>query len=149
MRLAVELDGAQRERFWERVTPTGFCWEWDAPTEAGYGYVSFSRKLHLAHRVAYELLMGAIPSTLELDHLCRNKSCVNPDHLDPVTHKVNMLRAMRYRRRPAAATHCRRGHEFTQENTRVTSQGKRLCRTCRSAYNRAYEQQRNRKEVAS
>jgi predicted DNA-binding transcriptional regulator AlpA len=84
------------ERFWEKVEPTGFCWEWTAfKDRKGYGRFRVDDRTMQAHRVAYELLVGPIPEGLHLDHLCRNTSCVNPDHLEPVDLAENVRRGYR------------------------------------------------------
>ena len=83
-----------------------------------------------AHIYAYESLVGPIPAGLELDHLCRNRSCVNPFHADPVTHQINMSRGFW-----AMKTHCPQNHEYTPENTRMY-QGKRICRSCQTIASR-------------
>lgn len=83
------------ERFWAKVQPTGFCWEWIASLKPN-GYGQFSPRpgrVAYAHRYAYELLVGPIPTGADLDHLCRNRRCVNPDHLDPVDRRTNLLRS--------------------------------------------------------
>ncbi len=121
-----------RERFWEKVHRTDTCWNWTAyKNTKGYGRfaVEASRQV-LAHRLAWEWENGPVPDGLELDHLCRNRACVNPDHLEPVTHTENV------RRSAAARTHCRNGHPFDEGNTAL-SQGHRRCRTCRNAAERA------------
>ncbi|WP_220188598.1 HNH endonuclease signature motif containing protein [Streptomyces phytophilus] len=119
------IDVSAEARFWAKVQPTGFCWEWTASKLRGYGQFGLrAGKLVRAHRFAYELLVGPIPEGLELDHLCRNRSCVNPDHLQPVTHRLNAGR------RPMRS-HCPNRHEFTPENT-YEHAGHRYCRTCRS-----------------
>ena len=120
MRVPVE------ERFWSKVEKTDTCWLWTASLQStGYGQISVDRRPRLAHRVAYEMLVGPIPAGLELDHLCRNRACVNPDHLEPVTHKVNMLRSPH-----VGVTHCKKGHEFTSASTYTRPNGLRLCRIC-------------------
>lgn len=107
------------------IVDTG-CWEWlGARDQKGYGGVSVGRKRLKAHRYIYEMLKGFIPKGLELDHTCRNRACVNPEHLEPVTHKENMIRAIPFR----IKTHCKHGHEFTEENT-YTHYGRRQCRIC-------------------
>jgi len=93
-RPAVE-DLSEREmlRFWSHVDAAGDCWVWTGSKDrAGYGRTWRSTAPFPAHRVAYELLVGPIPAGLVIDHLCRNPACVNPDHLEPVTHRVNILR---------------------------------------------------------
>lgn len=84
------------QRFWDKVH-FGDCWTWSAGVQSqGYGVYDGG----LAHRFAYVLLRGCINPGLELDHLCRNRACVNPDHLEPVTHQVNCIRAVEARRGP-------------------------------------------------
>lgn len=109
----------------------GGCWLWGGFTEPkGYGRFQVGGAARLAHRISYELHVGPIPDGLVLDHLCRVRNCVNPEHLEPVTSRENTLRG----ETPAAAnvtkTHCLRGHEFTAENTRATLKGGRSCRAC-------------------
>jgi hypothetical protein len=119
-------------RFWAKVDPSGDCWEWiGARKPTGYGsfWISPSRSNEISHRVAYQMLVGPIPDGLELDHLCRNRCCVNPDHLEPVTRKENARRGVRWPRH-AHRTHCKHGHEFTPENTRHGKDGVRYCRAC-------------------
>jgi hypothetical protein len=128
--------------FWERVIPTGFCWEWNSTlTNEGYGVFTEARRQFKAHRRSYELLLGPIPDGLHLDHLCRNRKCVNPDHLEPVTSKVNALRGFSPMAKTARKTHCTKGHEYTPENTRICPDGGRDCRTC--------DRDRKRKERAA
>jgi len=95
-------------------------------TELGYARFRYKRKTQLAHRVSYDLYIGPIPAGLTLDHLCRNTSCVNPWHLEPVTIQVNIARTPM-----ANKTHCKAGHEFTAENTYINARGGRYCRECR------------------
>jgi hypothetical protein len=85
-----------------------------------------------AHRFIYEMMVRVIPNGLQLDHLCRVRGCVNYErHLEPVTSKENTHRGFGPAGLCARATHCLRGHEFTTENTAITSQGKRMCKICR------------------
>lgn len=122
------------ERFWAKVNKTETCWLWTASTTPkGYGKFSLGRdaqgaqRLINAHRFAYEQVVGPIAEGLELDHLCREKLCVNPDHLEPVTHAENMRRMF------ATITHCPQGHEYDEANLYTRPKGKsggRMCRTC-------------------
>lgn len=123
------------ERFAAKVVKTDDCWLWTGATQAG-GYGRFMessrpKSLVLAHRFAYEQAHGPIADDLTIDHLCRNTSCVRPDHLEPVTREENSLRGSRN----ATKTHCNAGHEFTAENTYVAPRRPhvRACRACRKA----------------
>jgi HNH endonuclease len=121
------------------------CWLWQGPLDRdGYGLRSsraYEKQIVRAHRRMYELVIGQIPDDLPLDHLCRVRRCVNPDHLEPVTMRENLMRSPVA---PAAVntrkTHCIHGHLFSHGNTYVTSDGRRQCRTCLRDRNRARRQ---------
>lgn len=123
------------QRFWSKVeiAPTG-CWLWLARRSPdGYGRMSTGGHEVNAHRLSYELFRGPIPDDLVIDHLCRVRHCVNPDHLEPVTNLENALRSPLV----AGKTHCKWGHEFTPENTlwvtgpaRVGRRKQRRCKAC-------------------
>ena len=124
-----------RERFWEKVDQRGpdECWPWLASTTShGYGTLRLWPTGALtAHRVAYELAYGEIPEGLTIDHLCRNRICCNPYHLEAVSLHENILRGNGRSAINARKTHCIRGHRFSAENTYITPNGRRQRRTCK------------------
>jgi len=109
-------------------TPEG-CWQHRSPGTVGYGTVSVDERKVYAHRYAYERLIGPIPDGLVIDHLCRNRACCNPWHLDVVPQRVNILRGERAGLR---VTECKHGHKYTPENTYTNTRGYRVCRTCKA-----------------
>src|SRR6266404_2142488 len=153
--------GAEGQRFLSRVLVEGVagCWTWlDSVDGSGYGNVMIGQRMLKAHRVAYELFFGPIPKGLQLDHLChtrdlscpggrtcQHRRCINPFHLEPVSHAENQARRKgRGRGREPSypawnrrKTHCPQGHEYTAENT-LNRGGKfpgRICRTCHREWN--------------
>lgn len=146
------------ERIANKIMPepnTG-CWLWDAAlTRGGYGCVGISKHkpnakgrspVGRAHRVVYEILIGKIPDGLDLDHLCRVPSCVNPDHLEPVTRSVNLRRGIgpeKNKARLAASISCKNGHPWNKDNTSfyVDRDGYkiRVCKTCSRIKQRKYK----------
>ena len=116
------------------------CWIWTAARQKG-GYGSIGSGLGstiLAHRYAYQLFVGDVPDGMELDHLCRNTACVNPNHLEAVPHRVNMLRSEAPPGHHARKTHCKNGHPFDEANTYRRGVG-RACRACVLAAQKAYQ----------
>ena len=125
------------QRFWAKVDKSGECWLWTAAIDRnGYGKFRHQGGAVFAHRVAYELEVGPVPDGLELDHLCRVPRCVRSDHLEPVTHRDNLLRGATISARNAAKTHCPQGHPYDEANTKFTRGGWRTCRTCRNLRSR-------------
>lgn len=107
------------------------CWEWTYTiTNKGYGFMWYDSKFHLTHRIIYEYYYGQICPDLQIDHLCRNRKCCNPFHLEQVTQKENILRGVSFSAINARKTCCLKGHEFTLENTYIRPDGRRNCRIC-------------------
>lgn len=121
------------EQFWARVNKTESCWLWTGAVDGrGYGAMKRAGKLHKVHRFAYELIVGEIPDFLTIDHLCKNKLCCNPSHLEPVTAGENSRRAEPGKHNKLK-THCSKGHEFTPQNTHIYKK-QRFCRACNLDY---------------
>lgn len=121
------------------------CWIWTAHKDRnGYGQFGVSRRLVYAHRWAYERFRSPIPDGMQLDHLCRTPSCVNPWHLEAVTPRINVLRGEGRPAKLAAATACINGHAFTPENTyrRRDRNNGRHCRQCKKNQDRKYREAR-------
>lgn len=139
--LIVKLDREQsiEERFWSKVNKNGPipdyaphlgpCWIWTKGLADGYGAFSIDNVQHKAHVLSYTWIKGEIPEGWERDHLCRVRACVNPDHLEAVTHRVNVARGVSPHGRNIIKTHCPQGHEYSTENT-YRYNGGRYCREC-------------------
>lgn len=123
------LDARLPDRFWSKVIPepNSGCWLWLGAGSGGYGHTwAVGGRKWLAHRLAFEVLVGPVPKGLDLDHLCRNRGCCNPAHLEPVTHRENARRGLH----GALITRCPSGHAYDDENTYVGPNGARKCRRC-------------------
>ena len=133
------------ERFWAKVEITVFCWNWTgAKSDQGYGNIEVRRRVpEGVHRISYRWAKGDIPDGMEIDHLCRNRACVNPVHLEAVTRRVNQLRGDAFAAREARLTHCPKGHPYSIENTYRYPSGSRRCRRC----NREQKKTRYHKNV--
>lgn len=124
-------------RFWAKARQDeSGCWLWTASTVDGYGQIKSERRMVKAHRLTYEAANGPIPQGLDVDHLCRVRHCVNPEHLEAVTHVENIRRGDSLTTRRSAQEACKRGHPFDEANTYLWRTS-RICRTCRSEQNRA------------
>jgi hypothetical protein len=136
-----EIHDPPRTRFFRRVAyaETG-CWLWIGHASGGYGRIRIEGIRVQAHRFSYELFVGRIPDGLQLDHLCRNRLCVNPDHLEPVTPRENYLRGESPMARQARQSHCHLGHPLAGPNLRVRKNGKRECRECALCAQRAHRE---------
>lgn len=131
-------------RFWEKVEKTDTCWLWQRRLDAkGYGQFWYDGRNVRVHRFAYEFLVGPIPDGLVIDHLCRVRHCVNPAHMEVVTHAENLRRQVPCIEKPwLVKTHCKRGHELAGENVYITPRGTRHCRPCQRTRNRDYMRRR-------
>jgi hypothetical protein len=148
-------DPSEVARFWAKVSiPDNMdgCWVWTASGARGYGLFYPGRPGTYAHRYSYELAKGPIPDGYQVDHLCRNKGCVNPSHLEAVTPQVNVLRSTSFAAREARVTHCPRGHAYDENNTYIVrregQRPKRQCRRCKAITQRAYKARLREREAA-
>jgi len=130
----MQIDRATEVRFWDKVVrdPETECLEWTAGGSGGYGALRVDRRMRKSHQIAWLLAGRELTPGLELDHLCRNRGCVNVAHLEQVTHRENVRRGLTgavCKTRCAAITHCPHGHEYSPENT-YTYNRHRLCKAC-------------------
>jgi hypothetical protein len=141
-----------KDRFYRRVKlpDENGCMNWEGATNGrGYGQLQVNRKNLYAHRLSYTLMVGPIPNDLVLDHLCRNRRCCNPLHLEPVTVSTNAVRGVigeKNTARAAEQTHCKYGHPRTKENTLRRGTVYSGCRVCANKRDRArYKREKERK----
>lgn len=135
------------ERFGRQVDCTSSeCWLWTGALNwRGYGQFHWEGRRGGAHIFSYLTFVGDIGAGYEIDHVCRVRNCVRPDHLEAVTHRENLMRGTSFAAVNAAKTHCDHGHEFTPANTyrRPTGLANRECRTCRSARRLAHARRKS------
>lgn len=128
-----------------RVAVTESCWLWTGyKQKSGYGQFTINGKSYKAHRLVYSLLVGEIPKGKQLDHLCRVRNCVNPEHLEPVTQAENIRRGESPWAVNGRKTHCYKGHEFTEDNIYIKG-GYRLCKICTLEARKKYKQENKEK----
>lgn len=135
-------------RFWSLVHGAGYerCWLWQGAADRyGYGKFFFSYSTVSAHTFAYEHMVHGVPVGLELDHLCRTRLCVNPWHLEPVTHQINMARKVAFAAMDPATQFCANGHLRDAGNTYISPSGHKNCRPC----NRAAQARRKARKRAT
>lgn len=121
--------GNPKDTFEKHFEKGDGCWEWRSRIDPGTGYGR--TRQGWAHWISYERYVGPIPDGLQIDHLCRNRKCVNPEHLEAVTPRVNMLRGNAPSAIVVRTNRCKRGHELTEENVyRRPDTGTRQCRAC-------------------
>ncbi len=134
------------ERFFKKVKKTAYCWEWlGCKNSTGYGWFGMNKEMFGAHRASYELFIEKIPKDMTIDHICRNRSCVNPKHLRIMTQKENNAIGDSPPAINARKTHCIRGHEFTVKNTYITTDSYRRCRIC---FNMLLRRHRKKQKIA-
>lgn len=126
------------ERFFKFIKITdGNCWSWTGFTHDGYGKFNIktnvgSWKQYMAHRVSYSIFKEITDNTLVIDHICRNRKCVNPDHLREVSTRDNVVEnSMSFIAENVLKTHCPSGHEYSQKNTRISNRNGRYCLECK------------------
>ena len=141
-----------KDRIFDGVSmePTSGCWLWTKYcNRLGYGMFDVpGRGMNPVYRISYEIFKGAIPAKFDIDHLCRNTGCVNPDHLEAVSHRENILRGIGPTAINALKTHCLKGHPLTPDNLRPSLRNERACKECANVRNRAYLKRRREKLVA-
>jgi len=131
-------------RVMAHVAGDGSCLIWRGTLNlSGYGYMKFEGKNWRVHRLVFEQIHGLIPEGLVLDHLCRNRACCNPNHLEIVTVRENLMRGESIQALNARKTHCKAGHLLSGENLSEKNSGYRGCKICNRAYSRKYREMKH------
>jgi hypothetical protein len=127
-----DVSALEMDRFWRFVVKQDGdgCWVWSGSKSKGYGFFGFRGRNIKAHRFIWRVVNGAVPTDLELDHICNNRSCIRLSHLRLSTARANVLRGGSVIAANALKTHCLRGHEFNEENTLISPKNYRRCRAC-------------------
>jgi len=121
-----DMDPKIIQRFMSKIKKSKNCWIWTGGISDGYGFFKFENTSIRAHRFSYELFKEMIPFRMQIDHLCKNKKCVNPEHLEIVIHQENMMRSNSVSGVNSQKTHCPKGHKYSGVNKR----GQRIYKTC-------------------
>lgn len=140
----IKFSKADLERFTSKIVFTEQCWVWTDKPDNGYGRFWLNKKSELAHRFSYLIWVGSIPLDKQLDHLCRNRGCVNPKHLEPVSIAENVLRGEGLSAKNARKTHCKMGHELTGDNLHLLKRGGRVCKKCQLARLQKWQRGQNK-----
>lgn len=130
------ISSVDLDRFWSKVDKTPTCWNWTAGKYVdGYGIFGFNGGVVRSHRFSFEIVNGKIPTNHEIHHKCKNKLCVNPEHLEAITHKNHQRLYNNLIKSQLTRTYCPQGHEYNKKNTYVYHKsGSRYCRICRNKY---------------